>query len=212
MDAKATVWAGLFSRGGKSRVIVKALDHDFQPDDKVTPFGIYLPAEGELYLYMTTSRVTSDFIVDCLADFWSAVQQRFPAVTTLLINADNGPETHSRRTQFMYRLTQFADQQQLHLRLAYYPPYHSKYNPIERVWGGLEQHWNGDLLDTVDTILAFAKSFVWRTLHPMVTKVSQLYETGKGLMQKAMTHLEQTRFERLAGLEKWFVSISPIRT
>jgi hypothetical protein len=81
--------------------------------------SIYLPAAGELHLYLTTSHVTSDFMVDCLADFWSAVQLRFPDVTTLLINADNGPENHSRRTQFMYRLTQFADQQQLHIRLAY---------------------------------------------------------------------------------------------
>jgi hypothetical protein len=210
MDAKATVWAGLFSRGGQSRVIVKAIDHDFQPEAKVTPFGIYLPEAGELYLYMTISRVTSDFIVDCLEDFWTTVQVRFPAVTTLLINADNGPENHSRRTQFMDRLTHWADRQQLLLRLAYYPPYHSKYNPIERVWGGLEQHWNGDLLDTVDTILAFATSFVWRLRQPTVTPINKLYDTGKALTHKAMNRLEKTRFERLPGLEKWFVSISPI--
>ena len=47
----------------------------------------------------------------------------------------------------MARLTAFADAFGLTIQLAYYPPYHSKYNPIERVWGVLEQHWNGDLLD-----------------------------------------------------------------
>lgn len=40
------------------------------------------------------------------------------------------------RTQWMNRLVAFADQHQLTLQLAYYPPYHSKYNPVECVWGG----------------------------------------------------------------------------
>ena len=78
---------------------------------------------------MTSSRLTSDFIVDCLASFWEMVRNRFPQVTTLLINADNGPEMHSRRTQLMYRLTGLADHYQVNVKLAYYPPYHSKYNP-----------------------------------------------------------------------------------
>ncbi|MBV7327994.1 hypothetical protein KFU94_06985 [Chloroflexi bacterium TSY] len=55
-----------------------------------------------------------------------------------MINQDNGPENHTRRTQFMYRLTQFVEHYRLSIQLACYPPYHSKYNPIERVWGHLE--------------------------------------------------------------------------
>jgi transposase len=53
---------------------------------------------------------------------------------------------------------QFAHKFQLTIQLAYYPPYHSKYNPVERAFGWLEQHWCGSLLDTVDTILRFASS------------------------------------------------------
>src|SRR5258708_12760052 len=60
-------------------------------------------------------------------------------------------ENHSRRTQFMARLVALADEFGLTIDLAYYPPYHSKYNPIERVWGVLEQHWNGSLLDSPQT-------------------------------------------------------------
>lgn len=208
IDAKATVKIGPFSRNGKSRLPVKAADHDFKPEAKVTPFGIYLPDFSDLFLYMTTSKVTSDFIVDVLDTFWEAVRARFPKVTTLLINVDNGPESHSRRTQWMNRLVAFADQHQLTLQLAYYPPYHSKYNPVERVWGGLEQHWNGSLLDSIETLLAFARTFTWRTRQPIVTFVERTYQTGVKLSQKAMTQLEQ-RFDRLEGLEKWFVTISP---
>jgi hypothetical protein len=211
IDAKATVKIGPFSRKGKSRTIVNAADHDFKPDAKTTPFGIYLPDYGELFLYMASSKVTSDFIVDCLAMCWETIRNRFPKVTTLLINSDNGPEMHSRRTQLMNRLAAFADQYKLTLQLAYYPPYHSKYNPVERVWGGLEQHWNGSLLDSVDTLLSFARTFSWRSQHPAVHYVDRIYETGVKLSLKAMAQLEK-RFERLNGLEKWFVTISPLPT
>jgi hypothetical protein len=209
MDAKAMVLIGPFSRKGKTRVIVRAADHDFKPDAKLIPFGIFLPKYNEVYLYFTASRVTSDFIVDCLRDFWLTVRTRFGHVRTLLINQDNGPENHSRRTQFMKRITEFVDEFQVTIQLAHYPPYHSKYNPIERVWGVLEQHWNGSLLDTEQTVLSFAKTMTWHGRHPVVQLVDKLYHTGVSLTQKAMAELE-TRFERLPGLEKWFVRISPL--
>jgi len=209
MDAKATVLIGPFSRKGKTRVIVKAMDHDFKPDRKLTPFGIFLPAYDELYLYFIAPPVTSDAIVDCLRDFWLTVRHRFPQVQTLLINQDNGPEEHSRRTQFMKRITEFADELRVTIQLAYYPPYHSKYNPIERVWGVLENHWNGSLLDTIETVLSFAKTMTWNQQHPVVQLVEKTYQIGVKLTQKAMAELEK-RFERLPNLEKWFVRITPI--
>ena len=211
LDAKATVVIGSFSRRGKSRILVKAMDHDFQPEQSMTPYGILLPDHDELFLYFTTSAVTSDFIVDCLANCWRQVKERFPQVTTLLLTQDNGRENHSRRTQFMRRLTQFSDDTHLTIQLAYYPPYHSKYNPIERVWGMLEQHWNGALLDSVDTVLRFAQSMTWRGVHPTVHHVHRLYNTGVRLSQKAMRQLEK-RFVRLQGLEKYFVTIQPAPT
>jgi transposase len=212
-DAKATVQLGHFSRDGVNRVTVKALDHDFQhqPTEKVTPFGIYLPVTKELFLYFTQSKITSDFIVDCLTDCWEQLRERFPQVTTLVINQDNGPENHSRRTQFMQRIVHFVDHFRLTIQLAYYPPYHSKYNAVERVWGHLEQHWNGDLLDTLETVLAFARSFRFNQQSPMVRCVSALYASGVKLSKKAMALLER-RLQRLPGLEKWFVRILPVHS
>ena len=209
MDAKATVLLGDLSRGGCSRLSVKALDHDFRPDKKLTPFGIFLPDHGDVFIYFTSSHVTSDFIVDCFTDCWQQLKARFPNVTNLVVHQDNGPECHSRRTQFMKRIVQLADDTQCTIQLAYYPPYHSKYNPIERVWGGLEQHWNGSLLNAVVTVLNFAKTFTWRQMKPLVHHVQKHYHTGVKLTAKAMKLVEQ-RLQRLKGLEKWFVVIQPI--
>ena len=50
----------------------------------------------------------------------------------------------------MKRLIEFADKHQLDIELAYYPPYHSQYNPVARCWSSWERHWNGTLLSDVD--------------------------------------------------------------
>jgi DDE family transposase len=206
MDAKATVKIGLFSRGGKSRVRVQAADHDFRPDAVLAPFGILLPQYDDLFLYFTHSPVTSDFIVDVLEDWWGKVKSRFRQIDTLVLNQDNGPENHSRRTQFMKRIIAFGRQHRLLIRLAYYPPYHSKYNAVERCWGVLENHWNGSLLDSVETALRFAGTMTWNGKHPLVRLIGKSYQKGVRLTATEMEALEG-QIERLQGLEKWFVDI-----
>jgi len=209
MDAKATVKIGPFARGGKSRAQTKACDHDFKPEATLTPVGIFLPANDELFVYAVTSKVTSDCLVDRLVQWWEAVRARFAHITTLVINLDNGPENHSRRTQFMQRIVEFVQQYGITVRLVYYPPYHSKYNPIERCWGILENHWNGAILDTVAAVLNFTASMTWNGLHPVVDLVTTLYHTGVRLSQEAMAAIE-AQIVRLPGLDKWFVDITPV--
>lgn len=206
MDAKATVKIGPFARGGVSRTVVQAADHDFQPQATVTPVGIFLPGSDELFIYPVTSKVTSDCLVDRLGQWWETVRQRFAHINTLVINLDNGPENHSRRTQFMGRLVEFAQQYHLKLRLAYYPPYHSKYNPIERCWGILENHWNGALLDSIDAMLQYAETMTWKGQHPVVELVTTTYQTGIKLSQEAMAAIE-AQIQRLPQLGKWFLDI-----
>lgn len=208
MDAKATVKVGPFARGGQSRVHVAAADHDFHPIATVTPVGIFLPAWDELFVYGVTSKVTSDCLMDRFVQWWETVRERFAHITTLVLNVDNGPENHSRRTQFMQRLVEFVQQYRVTVRLAYYPPYHSKYNPIERCWGILENHWNGALLDSIDAVLQFAATMTWKGTHPIVDLVTTTYQTGVTLTKEAMEAVE-TQITRLPGLEKWFVDIVP---
>ena len=206
MDAKATVKVGPFARGGKSRVLTKAADHDFEAVATVTPVGIFLPASDELFLYGVTSKVTSDCLVDRLVDWWETVKERFHDIKTLVINLDNGPESHSRRTQFMQRLVEFAQCYHLTIRLTYYPPYHSKYNPIERCWGILEQHWNGALLNSLDAVIQYASTMTWKGKHPLVSLVTTVYQTGVKLTTQAMQAVE-AQLRQLPQLDKWFVDI-----
>jgi hypothetical protein len=208
MDAKATVKIGSFSRGGKSRIPTSGCDHDYQPKSKLTPYGIFLPELDELFFYFTESKVTADFIVDVLEQWWNTVKARFTFVRTLLINQDNGGENSSHRTQFMKRLVEFAHRHQLHIRLAYYPPYHSKYNPIERTWAILEHHWNGAILDSVQTALNFAQTMTWKGKPPQVQLIETHYSTGVRLTKQEMKEIE-SQILRLPHLPDWFVDILP---
>ena len=206
LDAKAAVNVGPYSRRGKSRTGTRAADHDFKPEATLTPFGILLTGYDELMLYMTGSEVTSDFIVDRPEDWWEFNRVRFPGVTKLVLNLDNGPENHSRRTQFLKRMVGFAHGYRLDVELAYYPPYHSKYNPVERCWGILELHWNGALLDSVEAVPGYAETMTWKGDHPEVVLVEAEYSTGVRLGREEMEALE-SMITRLPTLEKWFVSI-----
>lgn len=186
-----------------------AYDHDFKPHERVTPFGIFLPQHQELYLFLVTSKVTADCIVDILEQWWDSVKDRFSSIERWVINADNGPENHSRRTQFMQRIVSCAQEQQMPIDLAYYPPYHSKYNAIERTFGWLEQHWCGALLDTVETVVNFAQTLTFKGQHPVVTLITETSQSGVKLTKHAMKELEK-QFYRLPGLEKWFVHIPAV--
>ena len=186
LDAKATLKIGEYSRGGSNRVEVAAADHDFRPDATVTPFGFLLPRYGDLFLYFGTSKVTSDFIVDTIEQWWCENKPRFPKIDTLVLLQDNGPENNGRRTQFLHRMVEFVEQHQINVRLAYYPPYHSKYNPVERCWGVLENHWNGSLLDSAEAVTGFAQSMTWKQKHPLVRLATQAYESGVRISKTAM--------------------------
>ena len=207
-DAKAAIPIGPFSRGGSSRTGTQAADHDFKPEGKLTPFGLFLPDHDDLSLYFTSSKVTSDFIVDTLDEWWMATQARFPQVRVLLLNLDNGPENHSHRSQFMYRLVQFAQKHRVTVRLTYYPPYHSKYNPVERCWGVLENYWRGELLDSEAAILGYASQMTYNGVHPRVQRCQGDYAKGVKRSAAQQRHLEK-HLERLPTLGRWFVDIPP---
>ena len=102
----------------------------------------------------------------------------------------------------------FSDRTRLTLELAYYPPYHSKYNRVERCWGILENHWNGALLNSIATTLAWAKSMTWRSVAPIVHLLDRVYETGVRLTKSAFRPIA-SRLERSTVLPKWSVVIQP---
>ena len=84
----------------------------------------------------------------------------------------------------------------------------AKYNPIERCWGILEQHWNGTQLVDAETMLEWAKSMTWKGIRPIVKLSRTIYRKGISLSKKAMRKIE-ARLERNPFLPKWDILIRP---
>ena len=143
IDCKATVNLGAYARGGLTRGDHKASDHDMGCKEKYVPCGIVDEESGALHITCGSSAKTSDFIVETLAAKWEAMEEAEKAAPSRLqIKLDNGPESSGRRTQCLHRTVQLADAINKPIQRLYYPPYHSKYNPIERCWGILEGEWD----------------------------------------------------------------------
>ena len=93
------------------------------------------------------------------------------------------------------------------MRLAYYPPYHSKYNPVERVLGVLERSWSGALLDSVETVVNYAKNMTYNGVAPVVKVVEEVYETGVTVAKESMAAVEAAVDRLSSTLGRWFVDI-----
>jgi len=165
-------------------------------------------ATGALTLIFTASRETSDFWVDALKVWWLSVQNDLDLVQRLVVYLDNGPKNSGTRTQWLRRLIEFADWSGLEVRLVYYPPYHSKYNPIERCWSALEQKWGGALLNGLKVMLQQARRMTWRKQHPVVKRREGDYADGVCLTKKEMKPYE-ARLLRSKTLPKYDITIKP---
>jgi hypothetical protein len=164
-------------------------------------------ATGALTLFFG-SKETSDAWVDAVMNWWSMVRSGLGHIKRLVIYLDNGPKNSGRRTQFLKRMVEWADRSGLEIRLVYYPPYHSKYNPIERCWSILEQKWGGVLLVSVKVVLQCALRMTWKGQRPTVKRLNGSYADGVRLTKKQMKPYE-ARLERSKTLPAYDIVIRP---
>ena len=211
IDSKAKVKIGNLSRGGKDRRLepLQADDHDSEWLAVLVPFGILNTQSDQLSIYFGQSAETSDFIVDCLSHWWQNHQAQYSHLDELVIDLDGGAATRSNRTQFIKRMVEFSQTTQLKLRLIYYPPYHSKYNPIERCWAALENYWNGTVLNSIEVAVEWASNMTWKGIAPIVERLDTCYEKG---IKVPLSELEASYlpfWQRSQTLPKWDITISP---
>jgi hypothetical protein len=171
--------------------------------------GILLLATGALTIIFG-QKETSDYWVDGLLLWWQQQGCLLEDLQRLVIYLDNGPHNSGSRTQFLKRLVQFADATGLEIRLVYFPPYHSKYNPVEHCWGVLEKKWGAALLNCLKVILQQALRMTWGGHHPTVKRLEGDYSDGVRLSKKEMKPWE-ARLERSKTLPKYDITIKPIQ-
>jgi len=176
----------------------------------LVPFGILEVKQKQFNVVYGNSIEASDFIVDCLEHWWRYRKRNYPNVTMLQIDLDNGPEIESHRTQFIKRMVDWTDKIQLPVELVYYPPYHSKYNPVEHCWGVLESHWSGALLTDWKTVREWTKTMRWAGIAPNVYFLDKEYGRGMKLTTWELRPYSE-RLLRTPLIDRWSLCIKPLK-
>ena len=186
MDTKKKEMLGNFYREGVTDGVEPTIvnDHDFTSSSNgtVIPHGIYDVAKNEASVHLNCSKDTSEFACDSI-ELWFNEQGRhdYPEATELLVFCDGGGSNSSAHYIFKEDLQGLSNRLNLRIRICHYPPYCSKYNPIEhRVFPHVTRACKGVPLESVDT----AKHYIEKTettqgLNVVVRVMDKIYETGR---------------------------------
>jgi hypothetical protein len=160
------------------------LDHDFPSagEGKLIPHGIYDLARNEGFIHLNTSHDTSEFCCDSIAHWWKQHgNKHYPKALYLLILCDGGGSNASNRYVFKEALQKLANQLGLEIRVAHYPPYCSKHNPIEhRLFPHVTRACQGVIFHSVAIARNFmAKAKTSTGLKVTVDVLTGIYATGK---------------------------------
>lgn len=177
---------GTFYREGKlyTQEAIQTNDHDFPSASTgvVIPHGFYDLKRNTGYITLGTSRDTSEFACDSLAQWWmNEGIIHYPNATSLLILCDGGGSNSSRHYIFKEDLQKTANALGLEIRIAHYPPYTSKYNPIEhRFFPHVTRACEGVIFDSIETVKKLMSRTATSTgLTTVVNILDKLYQTKR---------------------------------
>jgi hypothetical protein len=218
IDLKARELLGNFFRTGTlwTRETIRVIDHDFAEfaQGVVLPHGIYDLKQNRGYIHLGTSHDTSEFACDCLRDWWERFGRlAYPNARSILLLCDGGgsnPADNDNGQAHLFRtdLQRLVNAVGLPIRVAHYPPYASKYNPIEhRLFPHLTRVCRGVIFHTIDVVAELMRKTSTRTgLSVVVDLLDKAYKTGRKVSQATK---DAVNLVRDTVLPRWNYQILP---
>ena len=162
----------------------KVYDHDFVSlaEGVAIPHGLYDVEKNIGYIHIGTSKETSEFACDSIRKWWEEHgKQLYPLATSILLICDGGGSNSARTYLFKQELQKLVNEIGIEIRIAHYPPYTSKYNPIEhRLFPHITRSCQGVILRSVETAVELmSKATTKRGLKVFTAIIEKTYETGK---------------------------------
>lgn len=186
IDTKKKEPLGTLHRPGQcySTAPQAVFDHDFShlADGRLVPHGVYDVQQNVGFITLGTSRETSAFVCDAIALAWETrFSAMYPDATELILLCDCGGANAARSLRFKEDVIELARRLGLRVRIAHYPPYTSKWNPIEhRLFSQVERSWSGVMLDSPETALRTVEGTRTQTgLHVTARILDNIYEIGR---------------------------------
>src|SRR3989454_4643390 len=207
IDTKKKEYLGTVYRDGKvyCREALKAFDPDFPSlaSGVIIPHGIYDLARNQGWIHLGLSRDTTQFACDSLRLFWHHDGQRlYPNASAILLLCDGGGSNSCHKHLFKEDLQAVATDLGIPIRVAHYPAYCSKFNPIERrLFSHVTRACQGVLFDSLHTVKELIqKTKTQQGLTVTVRVLDTLYEGGRTVSDAFKKHMPIV-FEKL--LPKW---------
>ncbi len=186
VDTKKKEPIGNLFREGKiyTTQTLEVFDHDFPSlaEGVAIPHSIFDLVRNEAYVTIGTSRDTSEFACDSIRHWWYHYGKwHYPKATSILLLMDGGGSNSSRHYIFKQDIQDLADEIGVEIRIAHYPPYTSKWNPIEhRVFPHMTRSLQGVILTTHQ----LTKELIEKTTTKAGLKVvawilNKVYKTGR---------------------------------
>jgi hypothetical protein len=195
MDTKKKEQLGNFYRDGHLYTLEQLLtfDHDFSSfaQGVVIPHGLYDLKQNIGYLNLGNSKETSEFACDCIRKWWyNRGQYDYPQATSILILCDGGGSNSSRHYIFKQDLQLLVDELGIEIRIAHYPPYTSKYNPIEhRLFPHVTRACQGVIFTSIELV----KELIEKTKTSTGLKVTvQIIDKVYALRRKVADDFKET--------------------
>lgn len=216
IDTKKKELLGNFARPGElyATAAMPVFDHDFggQKRGVVIPHGIYDVGRNRGHVTLGTSHDTSAFAIDSLLEWWRLQgREQYPTARKVLLLCDGGGSNGSRVRAFKVELQRFANITGWTVQVAHYPPYKSKYNPIEhRMFPHVDRSYRGVILQSVDTVRQLiASTFTVGGLEVTASILRSAYQTGLKLAADALETIRHLPAKLLAA---WNYRIQPQTT
>lgn len=186
IDTKKKEYIGNFYRSGHlyTTKAIETYDHDFNSfaEGVVVPHAIYDLRHNTGYINIGTSRDTSAFACDSIRQWWNAQgRDDYPEATSLLMLCDGGGSNNSRHYIFKQDLQALSIELGIEIRIAHYPPYCSKYNPIEhRLFPHVTRACQGVVFKSVAVVKELmARTKTKQGLRVTVNVIDKVYQTGR---------------------------------
>ena len=177
---------GNFFREGQlyTQERVHVNDHDFRSlaEGIAIPHGLYDVQRNLGYVTIGTSRDTTEFACACIRQWWLRYGRvDYPDATEILLLCDCGGSNNARYYIFKQDLQDLADELGIAIRIAHYPPYTSKYNPIEhRLFPHLTRACQGVVFKSIEIVQDFMGRATTKTgLRVFTSILDTVYETKR---------------------------------
>jgi hypothetical protein len=186
VDTKKKEFIGNLYRDGKlyCTEVIKVFDHDFPhlADGIVIPHAIYDLKNNSAFVNIGISKDTSEFACDSIKLWWNN-QGRFeyPSATSILMLADCGGSNSSRHYIFKEDLQKLVDEIGIEIRVAHYPPYTSKWNPVEhRLFPHITRVLEGVIFKSHELVKELIEQTTTKGgLKVTANIIKKVYETGR---------------------------------